>query len=222
MKESLIGLIIALLFLALLAAPGIIIGYFVIRLIKNKSKGNKRNNKTSNKTYQTNQYQTGWTWNEETKLWEHPNSADSEPTQKSQTNEEPKQDPENESIDYAKSYVRKYLFSKNELYAYKKLKDIAEVKGYIVFAKVRLLDLIEPIKGHKKYKTLFYKIQAKHVDFVITDKDMYVRAIIELDDSSHNQTERKERDEFVNLILRSVGYKVIHTKYITNDILDLV
>ena len=67
-----------------------------------------------------------------------------------------------------------------------------------------------------------YKIQAKHVDFVICDKDMHIKVIIELDDSSHDKKDRKERDEFVDLILQSVGYKVIHSRYIMNNILDQV
>lgn len=48
---------------------------------------------------------------------------------------------------------------------------------------------------------------------------MNIKAIVELDDSSHNRQDRKERDDFVDLILRSVGYKVIHTKYIDYNIL---
>ena len=126
------------------------------------------------------------------------------------------------SIDYVNSYQARYVFSKNEWHQYMKLKEIADVRGFVICPKVRLLDIIEPRKGAKKYKTLFYKIQAKHVDFLICDQKMYIKAIIELDDNSHNQTSRKERDDFVDSILRSVGYKVIHTKYITNDILDLV
>ena len=112
--------------------------------------------------------------------------------------------------------------TKNEWNQYKKLKELADVKGYVICPKVRLFDIIEPKKGHEKNKTLMYKIQSKHVDFVICDKNLHIKAIIELDDSSHDKADRKERDTFVNLILRSVGYKVIHTRYITNDILDLV
>lgn len=127
-----------------------------------------------------------------------------------------------QDIDYKTAYQPKYLLTKNEWYQYKKLKEIADVKGYVICPKVRLLDIIEPRKGEKKYKTLFYKIQAKHVDFVICDKDMHIKAIIEIDDNSHDEQDRKERDTFVTSILQSVGYKVIHTRYIDNSILDTV
>lgn len=119
-------------------------------------------------------------------------------------------------------YQVKYLLTKNEWYEYKKLKEIAENKGLQVCPKVRLLDLVEPRNDDPKYKTLFYKIQAKHVDFVICDQNLYVKAILELDDNSHNQTERKKRDEFVDQILKDVGYTVIRTRSITEDTLNQI
>ena len=126
------------------------------------------------------------------------------------------------SIDFSTAYQAKYLLTKNEWSQYKQLKKIADIKGYVICPKVRLFDIIEPKKGHEKYKTLMYKIQSKHVDFVICDKDLRIKAVIELDDSSHEKADRKERDAFVDLILRSVGYRVMHTRYVTEDLLDLV
>lgn len=120
------------------------------------------------------------------------------------------------------AYQARQIFTRNEWVNYQKLRDVAAVKHYIVCPKVRLLDIIEPRKGEQKYKTLFYKVQSKHVDFVICDQEMRIKAIIELDDNSHDRQDRKERDAFVDLILRSVGYKVIHTRQIGYDILDLV
>lgn len=122
--------------------------------------------------------------------------------------------------DYTDCYQPKYLLTKNEWYAHKKLKEIADQKGFIICPKVRMLDIIEPRKEEKDWKALFYKIQAKHVDFVICDSTMHIKGVIELDDSSHNQKERKDRDTFVDEVLQSVGYTVIHTKYINDNILD--
>lgn len=122
--------------------------------------------------------------------------------------------------DYSNCYQRKYLLTKNEWYAHKKLRELADPKGLIICPKVRLLDIIEPRKGEKDYKALFYKIQAKHVDFVICDSNMKILAILELDDSSHDQKDRQNRDQFVDEILESVGYKVIRTKYINDYTMD--
>lgn len=116
-----------------------------------------------------------------------------------------------------KAYQKKWMFSYNEKDAYYKLKEITGKHGYTVFAKVRLLDLVEPIKENPKYKTFLWKIQAKHVDFVLCDSKLVARAIIELDDNSHDQADRKERDKFVDTVLESCGYKVLHTRNITEE-----
>lgn len=121
---------------------------------------------------------------------------------------------------YADCYQRKYLLTKNEWYAYKKLKQLADAKDLVICPKVRLLDILEPRRGEKDYRSLLYKIQAKHVDFLICDKDMRIKAALELDDNSHEQKNRKDRDSFMDEILTSVGYKVIHTHYINDDVLD--
>lgn len=124
--------------------------------------------------------------------------------------------------EYSNRYQKKYLLTKNEWYEYRKLKQFAEQRGLQVCPKVRLLDLIEPRRGDPKYKTLFYKIQAKHVDFVICDQNLYVKAIIELDDNSHNQNDRQERDDFVDTILKDVGYLMIRTRSITEHTLSTI
>lgn len=116
------------------------------------------------------------------------------------------------------AYQKAWLFSYNEKDAYAKLKPIAEELGYTVFAKVRLLDLLEPVKGNKKYKTYFYKIQAKHVDFVLCDAKLVARYIIELDDSSHDTKQRQERDAFVDEVVQSVGYQILHVRAIDETI----
>lgn len=121
---------------------------------------------------------------------------------------------------YAGCYQRKYLFTKNEYYEFKKLSAFAKANYLEVFAKVRLLDLIEPIPSLRKNKELLWKIQAKHVDFIVTDTNFNVKAIIELDDSSHNRQDRIERDQFVNEILRGAGYTVIRTASITPEVLQ--
>lgn len=128
---------------------------------------------------------------------------------------------EREADNYANSYQAKYLLTKNEWCEYKKLKKLAAEHDLQVCPKVRLADIIEPRKGDN-YRSLMAKIQSKHVDFVICDQDLHIKGILELDDNSHNQTERQERDLFVDGILTSVGYKVIRTRSIADNTLDPV
>lgn len=125
-----------------------------------------------------------------------------------------------EEIDYSQAYQRKYLLTKNEWHEYKKLKELAAGKGLQVCPKIRLYDLIEPRKNREDYKVLKWKIQAKHVDFVLADKDLYIKAIVELDDGSHDTQARQERDIFVDQILTACGYKVIRTRSITAETIE--
>ena len=127
---------------------------------------------------------------------------------------EPDEKLQAEKIDFSTAYQKRWLFSYNEKDAFVKIKGIADKKGFTLLSKVRLLDLVEPQKGNPKYKTLFYKIQAKHVDFVICDEKLVARYIIELDDSSHDQKDRIARDEFVDLVLKNTGYKILHIRAI--------
>lgn len=121
--------------------------------------------------------------------------------------------------DYQTKYQAKYLLTKNEWYEYKKLHEVALKHNLQICPKVRLADIIEPRKGTGEWQKLFFKIQAKHIDFLICDYSLRILAVLELDDNSHKQADRQERDKFVDDILRSVGYKVIRTKSITDEVI---
>ena len=112
-------------------------------------------------------------------------------------------------------YHSKYLLTRNEWNFYRKLKYSAESRGLHILSKVRLADLVEVdryCKGNA-FKKYFWKIQAKHVDFVLCNpENLTVKAIIELEDSTHsNSAERARRDDFVDRVLRKCGYTVIYT-----------
>ena len=130
------------------------------------------------------------------------------------------QSKENITLPIKGFYKPKWLFTYNEKDAFKKLKTITDKYGLTLLAKVRILDLAEPIKNNQKYKTYLYKIQSKHVDFVICDPKLVARCIIELDDNSHNTPERKQRDEFVDNVLSSVGYQILHVRAINIESIE--
>ena len=123
---------------------------------------------------------------------------------------------EKRPLPVAGAYKKRWLLSYNEKDAFKKLQSAANEVGYTVFSKVRLLDLLEPVSG-KNYRSYFYKVQAKHVDFVLLDEKLVARCIVELDDNSHDAEDRKARDAFVDEIVTSVGYQIIHTRAITDE-----
>lgn len=130
---------------------------------------------------------------------------------------EPKTENAKEDFDYSNSYQHRQFMSPKEQTSYNIIRDITDEIGLILFAKVRLFDLIEPKQGTKYKKGAQWKIQAKHVDFVICDRTLKVKAIIEIDDSSHDRKDRVERDKFVDEILKKCGYKVIHTRNVSKD-----
>ena len=80
-----------------------------------------------------------------------------------------------------------------------------------VFAKVRLLDIIEPNKNISNYQTYFNKIQSKHVDFLICKPNVTTLCVIEIDDNSHQNIKRAVRDNFVDDILNLCNIPIIRT-----------
>lgn len=82
-----------------------------------------------------------------------------------------------------------------------------------VLGKVRLADVIrvKPGLSGSARQQAFNRIQSKHLDFVACDaKDLAVKFVIELDDSSHQQSSRHARDEFVDKALAAAGVPVFH------------
>jgi very-short-patch-repair endonuclease len=81
-----------------------------------------------------------------------------------------------------------------------------------IFGKVRLADVIKVKSGlsGSARQQAFNRIQGKHLDFVACDlKDLSVRCVVELDDSSHLQARRRDRDEFVDQALSAAGVPVL-------------
>ena len=117
-------------------------------------------------------------------------------------------------------YYAKDLLTANELKAYAKLKLQADAKGWVICPKVRLADLVHPYPNDPLFMSHFGRIKSKHVDFVICNQLMIVMGIIELDDYTHDRKDRQARDRFVDDVLSGVGYKIIHTREITPQLLD--
>jgi very-short-patch-repair endonuclease len=84
---------------------------------------------------------------------------------------------------------------------------------YRFMGKVRLADIVRVKSGMNKSarQNAFNKIQSKHVDIVACDPaSLSVQFVIELDDSTHSQSKRQNRDQFVDNTLRAAGIPVVH------------
>lgn len=110
-------------------------------------------------------------------------------------------------------YEKRAFLSKNELNFYKALIQTTAAKDYLILIKVNLADIIHPIKGSKNRQASLNKIDKKHIDFVLCSKtNLQPVLAIELDDSSHDRQDRKDRDEFVDQALESAGLKILHIR----------
>ena len=111
-------------------------------------------------------------------------------------------------------YKKKLLLTKNEWSFYKSLKPIADELGFYVLAKIRVADLVEvtQTKDHSEWQKFFNKINKKHIDFALAKpENLQIVLLIELDDNSHNDTQKK-RDEFIEELYKQTGYKLLRTK----------
>lgn len=107
-------------------------------------------------------------------------------------------------------YVKNTLMTDSEISFFRTLVNILENK-YLVFPQVRLASLISVKKGINNWQKFFNKIFAKSVDFVIYDiYNKVPKLVIELDDSSHRDNKRNERDVFIDNALRKAGIEIIH------------
>lgn len=130
-----------------------------------------------------------------------------------------------ENFPYA---LRDDFLSASELSFYKTLKLSIEELPVVLMAKVSLADLFFIKTSDFKERQVYWnKINRKHVDFVICDNQTLKPLIgIELDDSSHQQQKRIERDEFVNEVFKAAKLPLLHVKaqssYSVLELLELV
>lgn len=107
--------------------------------------------------------------------------------------------------------LQESVLTKAELNFYRVLKEVVGEK-YAVLVKVRLADLFST-RGGEGYYSAFNKISAKHIDFLLADPQSFSPVLaIELDDRSHQNQNRKNRDEFVDQIFEKTGLKLLRVK----------
>ena len=91
--------------------------------------------------------------------------------------------------------------------------ELADNGRYCFMGKVRLADIVQvkSLMDKGVRQTAFNKIQSKHVDIVACDPaTLSVQFVIELDDSTHGQSKRQNRDEFVDNTLQAAGIPIVH------------
>ena len=109
-------------------------------------------------------------------------------------------------------FLRKTLFTPAER-SFLGVLEPALPPGTRVFGKVRLEDVFGVKSGldRGKRQAARNRINRKHVDFLLVRaSDLIPLAGIELDDSSHEEEERQQRDIFVDSVFASAGLPLLH------------
>lgn len=111
--------------------------------------------------------------------------------------------------DLSMYFLKSSILTERELKFYNQIKKLIP-EDYVIAPKVGMKDFIE-IKSKKDFMKHFGHISQKHIDFLICNKERLHPVLgIELDDLSHKQTSRAERDKMVNEIYNQIGLHVIH------------
>lgn len=106
-------------------------------------------------------------------------------------------------------YEKKPIMSDYEIMFYNRMKDLET--EYNIVPQLVLSSVVDK-KSKQKYRSELYRI----IDFAIFSKDYSkLLLLIELNDNTHNQRKRKDRDLKVKKICNSAKIKIItfYTKY---------
>jgi len=112
-------------------------------------------------------------------------------------------------------YLKQRVLDDREQALFINLKKQLENK-YAVLSKVRIEDFVGVKNDNLKKNEHFglrNRIKSRHVDFLICDLNTTrPLLVIELDGTSHNRYDRKERDNILNRIYKDINLKYIHIK----------
>lgn len=121
-----------------------------------------------------------------------------------------------EKVNYNNYYrAKRYIITLNELKFYNVLIEIAKELNLVLFTQFSLYNILQT-KDCLNYRTktiFFNKIAAKSIDFVLVDKyNCRIKLCIELDDNTHKQEKRIQRDKFINKLFSDLEIDFIRFK----------
>ena len=183
-----------------------IIGLLVIAAIvyscykdAKRKKGNRRNNTYKNNEYRYDDY------------YDYNNYYDTQYTR--HTKRSTYHNTQKEKDINRQNSSQTSLLTPTEHSYYNQLKDTLKHYDIEIHYKVRLADMFK-VKYHNKfYDTNFARIMAKHMDFVITEKNTATAIIaIELDDPSHDQESSAKNDNFKNTLFEYSNIRLLRMK----------
>lgn len=82
---------------------------------------------------------------------------------------------------------------------------------HLLQVKVRLADVVTVRDDAHDWQTKFNQIASKHSDYVVCDRgSLRPLLVIELDDASHQRSDRRARDAFVDDVCAAAGIPILH------------
>lgn len=115
---------------------------------------------------------------------------------------------QNSKTNVDSNYMKKIaLLTENEKKFYNVLYEIINKEEILIQTQVVLYDIIGT-KLKNDYSS-FNKIKSKSIDYVLVNKNFEILLCIELDDYTHNKSERIERDNFINKIFEETDIKLL-------------
>jgi very-short-patch-repair endonuclease/predicted RNA-binding Zn-ribbon protein involved in translation (DUF1610 family) len=109
-------------------------------------------------------------------------------------------------------FKQDWFFSRAERSFFGVLEQVVDADKFRIFAKIRLADVLYVGKGldNSQRATAQNKINHKHVDFIIYTADtIQPVCAIELDDSSHANFNRQQRDVFFDRAMKNAGLPLL-------------
>lgn len=92
--------------------------------------------------------------------------------------------------------------------------------GFYLCPQVRLADLVEIVVDTRRHPEALNRVASKSVDFVVIELATGRPAlVIELDDKSHSQFHRQQRDRFVNELMEALSIPL--RRFTPSMVLDL-
>jgi len=120
------------------------------------------------------------------------------------------QQAEHEALPYA---LRKSLLTNAERSFFGVLEEVASHARYHVFTQIPLGSLVYVERGTGSYQSYRNRVDRKTLDFVLASKDTLAPVLaVELDDSTREREDRRERDAFVDEVLAKAGLPLMHVR----------
>lgn len=111
------------------------------------------------------------------------------------------------------SYTAKRFLTSRERECFQQLRQAVCPERFFICPQVRLVDVVS-VSPHypersPQWTALFRQISQWHCDFVIVDATTFaVCAVVELDDRSHQRSDRRRRDAIFNDVILQAGLRL--------------